>query len=155
MNLPNLSERVLLPPPPRLNRAVWLLLILALIGFADAVYLTIKHYLGDAPLCSIFNGCDTVTTSRFATVGPISVALLGALYYLAVFILLLIYIDRRREKILKWVSSLTELGFFASLWFVYLQAFVLKAFCLYCLISAITSTLLFVISAILVWPRKS
>lgn len=42
------------------------------------------------------------------------------------------------------VTVLAGAGFLVSLNFVYLQAFVLEAFCLYCLISALFSTLLFI-----------
>ena len=40
--------------------------------------------------------------------------------------------------------------FLAALWFFYLQAFVIKAFCAYCLLSAVITTTL----ALLVFGRK-
>lgn len=57
----------------------WLVLgflILGFLGFLDATYLTVKHYLGTPINCSIFEGCEKVTTSQYATVGgvPVSVA---------------------------------------------------------------------------------
>ncbi|MBI2099978.1 MAG: vitamin K epoxide reductase family protein [Candidatus Vogelbacteria bacterium] len=143
------------PPQPRLNWGVWFLLSLALVGFADASYLTIQHYIGGPLPCSLLKGCQSVTTSSFATIGPVPIALLGAVYYLIIFVLLLAYFDGRGEKFLVWVSRLSEIGFFASVWLVYLQIFVIKALCLYCLTSAASSTLLFLISTIMVWRKKS
>ena len=127
----------------------WIIVILAFIGFADAAYLTAEHYLGGIPTCLITTGCETVLTSRFATIGPIPVALLGALYYLVVFLLAMTVTnlnDRPNVSSLRLLTFLTGLGFLASVGFVYIQVAVLQALCIYCLVSAGTTTLLFVSS---------
>ncbi|MBI2506750.1 MAG: vitamin K epoxide reductase family protein [Candidatus Colwellbacteria bacterium] len=123
-------------------------LILSLIGLIDASYLTAKHYTGTPINCSFLNQCDKVTTSEYATAVGIPIALLGAIYYLTVFILSAIYLDKKRERILNFTARLTTVGFLISLWLVYLQLFVIKAICIYCVISAATSTLLFVLGII-------
>lgn len=136
--LPYFSREVNIPK--------WLaiaVLIVSVAGFLDAAYLTVEHYSGTIPPCSVVEGCETVLTSTWATVAGIPVALAGALYYLLIFVLSVIYLDTRSRSIGSWALKLTPLGFIASLWFLYLQAFVIEAFCLYCLGSAITSTLLF------------
>jgi uncharacterized membrane protein len=58
------------------------LIVVSFLGFLDATYLAAKHYLGAPIACSIFEGCEKVTTSQYAAVFNIPVALLGALYYL-------------------------------------------------------------------------
>lgn len=121
-------------------------IIISFIGFLDATYLTVKHYLGISLNCFVFEGCDKVTTSQYATVFNIPVALGGAFYYLIIFILSVAYFDTRNLKILLFIPPLTLIGFLASIWFVYLQFFVIKAICPYCLVSAITSTILFLLS---------
>ena len=118
---------------------------MSLAGFLDAAYLTAKHYLGTPIPCSILNGCEEVMTSQYSTIAGIPVALLGSLYYLTIFILSVAYADTKREWFAYVASHLTAVGFFASLWFVYLQFFVLHALCLYCLFSAVTSTTLFIL----------
>ena len=123
---------------------VALLLAASLIGFVDAAYLTAKHYLGAPPPCGLFGGCETVTTSEYAKVAGVPLALLGALYYLAVFLSTIVYLDTRRSGILRMTAGFTAVGFIASLWFVYLQLFVIKAICPYCMLSALVSTVLFV-----------
>lgn len=120
-------------------------LILSFLGFLDATYLAVKHYLGTPINCSILEGCEKVATSPYATIGGTPVALLGAIYYIAMFLLIVAYFDTKRETILSFVARLTPIGFLASVWFVYLQLFVIKAICLYCIISAITSTALFIL----------
>ena len=104
--------------------------IFALIGFADAVFLTTQHYLGKIPPCTIVSGCETVLTSPYAVIAGVPLALLGALFYLAILI--------RPSRLL------VALGFIASLGLLYLQIFVIKALCMYCLLSLVTSTGVFV-----------
>ena len=128
------------------------LLLASFAGFLDAVYLTAEHYLGRVPPCTILNGCERVTTSVYSTVAGIPLALLGALYYLAVFILALIVLDTGRLVFVRWIVALTTFGFLVSLGLVYLQLFVLHALCIYCLFSVLTTTIAFAVSLAL--PRR-
>ena len=121
------------------------ILLMSVIGFADATFLTAKHYLGGPLPCSIFTGCEEVTTSSYSVIMGIPVALFGACYYLAIMLLALVYIDRGSKVVIRLIALLTPLGFIASLWFLYLQFVVIKALCLYCMISALTSSILFIL----------
>ncbi len=127
----------------------WIILTLiavSFVGFLDATYLTANHYI-DAPLpCSVLEGCEQVTNSEYSVVFGIPVALGGALYYLLILILSIAYFDTRRRGLLHAIIPFTALGFLASVWFVYLQLFVINAICLYCMLSALTSTILFMLS---------
>ena len=134
----------------------WILaafLVVGFVGFADTAYLTVKHYSG-APLeCSIFQDCEKVTTSRYATVGGVPLALLGLVYYLAIILLTIAYLDTRREGIFLFTARATTVGFLSSAWFVYLQLYVIRAVCPYCMISAGASTILFVLGMIVLRSR--
>ncbi len=137
------------------KRFAWIFAALSFLGFLDASYLTFEHYTG-APLpCAIFTGCATVTTSQYAAIGGIPVALLGALYYLAVLIFTLAFLENDSRRSLAIAALITPFGFLASLWFVYLQLFIIKALCLYCVVSATTSTLLFISAMRLIILAKS
>ena len=140
--------------PPQLNKALWWSVVLAVLGFLDATYLTIKHYLGTPIPCSILEGCEVVTTSVYSQIGPVPVALLGSLYYLTLLVLFVISIESknpaRKIQLLKITVGLVSAGFLASLGFVYIQLFVLDAICLYCMGSALSSTLLFIIGLYMV-----
>lgn len=118
-------------------------LIVSLLGFLDATYLTAKHYLGEVPTCSMIEGCEKVLTSSYATVGRVPVALMGAFYYLAIFFLTVAYLDTKRKGLLYFIARLTLVGFLVSVGLIYLQLFVIKAICLYCMASAASSTILF------------
>ncbi|MDO8435465.1 MAG: vitamin K epoxide reductase family protein [bacterium] len=130
------------------------LLLVSLVGFLDAAYLAAKHFLGLPVVCTFLGGCGTVTTSRFSVIAGIPVALLGACYYLVVFLLVVAYFDTKRNSLMVMAARLTPVGFLASLWFVFVQAFLLKAWCLYCLVSAVTSTILFVVALIYFFQCK-
>ena len=127
-------------------KTYWLTIIivgLAFIGFADATFLTVEHFTNSSVPCFITTGCDTVTTSSYSTLGPIPVALLGALYYLAMLIFALLYLDLKKlifRRLMFWFAFLALAD---SLYFFYLQAFVLHAYCIYCLISAVVALLIF------------
>ena len=143
-------------PPARgdLPKLVSLFLIVSLLGFLDAAYLTIEHYRGVVPPCAIVTGCETVTTSQFSLILGVPVALLGAMYYLLLTVLSILYFDTKNERWIKRAAILTPLGLLASTWFIYLQAFIIKAWCLYCLGSATTSLALFVLGMVLL-KKKS
>lgn len=122
----------------------WLIAGLALVGLFDASYLTANHYLGTTPVCIVAHGCDTVLTSQYATILGIPLALLGAGYYLVVFLLtIMAQSSPSRPQLAQLILALTTLGFLTSLGLVYLQLGVIHAICAYCMLSATTSTILF------------
>jgi len=125
--------------------AVITMSVISFLGFLDATYLATEHFLGRIPKCSIIEGCGAVTTSQYATIGSIPIALLGSFFYLSIFILTIIYLDTKKESYIILASRIPIAGFFTSLYLVYLQIFILKAICLYCMGSAICSTLLFLL----------
>lgn len=137
------------------NWLIFGLIGIGFIGFLDASYLTISHYTGATLNCSILKGCEQVTNSPYAVILNVPVALLGALYYLTILILSLLYFDTKNAFILKIIAPFTLLGFAASIWFVYLQFFVIKALCQYCMVSALTSTLLFVLGILIFKFKKA
>ena len=130
------------------------LLVIALLGFADAAFLTVEHYRGVVPPCTTA-GCDLVLTSQYSTLFGVPTSLLGALYYLAILVAAFIFLEAKHIggateshhfSILKWALIATVLGFLMSLWFIYLQVFIIHSYCLYCLGSALTSTVLFIVA---------
>lgn len=130
-------------------------LLIAFIGFADAAYLTAKHYAGAIPPCSLVSGCETVLTSPYATiVWNIPIALVGAVYYLLLFIASMLYLDTKKIAVIKTSAYFTAIGFVTSVILVSLQIFVIHALCLYCIASAVTSTLLFVLGVVILRKLK-
>jgi len=139
--------------PPRSKWVEWVWLIVSFIGLADASYLAFRHYQGLPPPCGLLEGCETVTTSPYSLIAGVPVALLGALYYLAFFLLTFYLLDSGNEKIKLWLARGSVLGFIGSLYFVYLQFFVIEAVCLWCMLSATTSTVLFAVGLYVIYYR--
>ncbi len=127
--------------------------LLSLVGLADAIYLTIQHVTGQSVRCTVTSGCSEVLSSAYAVVGGYPLAGLGAASYFSVFSLAILAIFGYRiagKLLLPLVGGM----FLVSLYLVYLQAFVIRAFCQYCLLSAaVTAGLM--IFALLAWKKGS
>ena len=147
-NLNNLLNRLLRRKPRIPKWLPWVILVAAVLGFGDSVYLTIEHYQGTTPPCSILEGCEVVTTSRFAKILNIPVALLGSLYYLTIIVLVVNFLDSKKDTILVALAYFTWIGLLASLWFVFVQLAILDAICIYCMGSVTSSLLLFILGMI-------
>jgi uncharacterized membrane protein len=122
-------------------------LFLAFLGFLDASYLTIVHYKRLIPPCSLHMGCEKVLTSNFAMVGPIPVALLGVIFYVAVLLICLLMIIEGL-KLEKLLHLAIWIGFLFSIVLFLIQFLILKSFCQYCLLSEVISTGLLVVSVL-------
>jgi uncharacterized membrane protein len=108
---------------------------LSLVGLADAVYLTVEHLTGRSVQCTIVSGCSEVLGSSYATIGNIPLASVGALAYFTVFSLAtLAAFGYGSARTL--LTIIVALMLMMTLWLLYVQAFVLHAFCAYCLLSA-------------------
>lgn len=121
------------------------LLVLSFLGFLDAGYLSASHYLSFDPGCTVFGDCETVLKSEYSKIYGIPVQVFGTSYYLLILILAVVILDSGSLRVARLLGWLTILGLFASVYFMYLQTFVIKAYCQYCVASAITSTLLFLL----------
>lgn len=123
----------------KLTKSKIFLLFLSMAGFFDSSYLTILHYKNIIPPCTIALGCETVLTSQFSTLAGIPIALAGSLFFLTLIILLLLGFFR-------YFKLLISLGAIVSIILFCIQAFVLHAFCQYCLLSEIIILGIFILS---------
>ncbi len=119
----------------------WSLAIVALLGLADATFLTVGHLTGDDAVCGSALGCSTVLGSAYATIRGIPTAAFGAVAYFTVFSLAILAAFGY-ARVRGFLVIVVSLMFAASLYFLYLQAFVLHAFCPFCLFSAALTFLL-------------
>ncbi len=134
-------------PPVPLRMAI---AVLALVGLFISFYLTL-HALGLTPLvaCTTGGGCERVQSSRFSSIAGVPVALVGAVGYFALLVVAWLGTTPRAARA-AWVSrSLIGLGTVAFLFSAYLtalEAWVIHAWCPYCVTSAILATLIFLLS---------
>lgn len=113
-------------------------IVLAILGIADAGYLTYVHYNESALVCT-FGSCLTVQSSRYAEISGFPIAILGLLMYIAIAGLWLIRWQRPSlaTPTTMAIFCLALIGLIYSAYLTYLELFVIKAICQYCVGSAI------------------
>jgi|SRR3989344_5883768 len=134
------------------NWILWAIIALALVGFTDSAFLLAKRVSGAPIPCFITSGCDTVSKSPYSVMFGVPLAAWGVLFYLGIGFLALLYMDTKNLLIAKLIPIATTLGFISSAYFIYVQKFLIKAFCIYCILSAIVSTILFALG-IIIWRK--
>lgn len=127
--------------------------VVSLIGVADSVYLTVHHYTAEPVPCSIVAGCETVLTSPYATIGGVPLAALGAAAYFFAFSLALLAGFGNRVMWTFFGVQVVLMSLFTA-WLIYLQGFVIGAFCQFCLLSAITTFTLLILYLVSVFRGR-
>ncbi len=123
--------------------------LIAIFGILDAIYLTIIKYTDNKALCIEGIGdCWTVNNSSYSEWNGIPISLFGILAYLSI---ILILTFKNSVKFLGdfgsiFVFGIALMGFIISIYLTYLQFAVIKAVCPFCLISATTMTLVFILA---------
>ncbi|MDB4900065.1 MAG: hypothetical protein JWN53_1873 [Gemmatimonadetes bacterium] len=123
--------------------------LVALAGVFVALYLALYKlgYIGTL-VCAV-GSCETVQTSRWATVLGIPVAVWGVGFYVAVLATALVGLRDdlvERAAVSQLLVAMTATGVLVSLWLTYLELFVIHAICMWCVVSAILATVLFALS---------
>ena len=113
--------------------------ILAFVGMVDALYLSIKRNAGPIP-CHVTRGCTDVLTSKYSEIASIPLSWFGVAFYVVMFSLAVfkIFEDPKRpvQWLTGWIFYLAGAALVVSALLVGIQAFILNAFCEYCLLSA-------------------
>jgi uncharacterized membrane protein len=115
--------------------------IVSLAGLADAIYLTVQALTGETLACGGSPDCFRVLGSQYSRVAGIPVATFGTLAYFSVFTFAIFALFSYARARLFLTLTVTAM-FLATLWFLYVQAFLLHAYCRYCLFSAAVTFLL-------------
>ncbi len=130
-----------------------LILVLAFLGIADSWYLT-QSALSDTPLvCNVggvMDGCNIVAQSPYSNPFGIPLALYGVFFYGLMFVLAALAFWRPRQVIFRSMNALGILGLLASIVFVCIQVFLIKAVCMYCFASAVISLFICLLAGMLV-----
>ncbi|MCF6276594.1 MAG: vitamin K epoxide reductase family protein [Candidatus Magasanikbacteria bacterium] len=120
-----------------------LLLIVSAIGIFDTLYLIYNKIRGTDVLCLFFpkKWCKKVQHSKQSKTFGIPNSYAGFVMYTFIFICTILY--AYSVTMLFWpIQIVVAIGFLFSIYFLYVQGFVLKAFCTWCVLSAINFTIL-------------
>jgi len=106
-------------------------LIIFIISLVSSILLTSKTSTG---ICKVGSGCDTVNNSRYGSTFGIKNSIYG-IFIFSFMILLTIFHIRNPSKHTRILIHLgIVFGSIIAIYFLYVQFFVIRAFCTYCLI---------------------
>jgi uncharacterized membrane protein len=136
------------------KRLSQLAITLTVIGLLVSIYMTIYKITSNDSMCIGSGDCKTVNASRYAEINianvRIPVAVLGVAGYAAILGVLLF---ERKIDFLQQNGSLvffgiSLMGFLFTLYLVYVEIALIKAFCPFCIASQTAMTLIFILSVI-------
>jgi uncharacterized membrane protein len=122
----------------------YFMLVYALIGMSIAIYDCYMIYTGQLLWCPPpIDGCNTVAYSPDGRIYGVPIGFFGVVFYSIMFALAALLAFRPSSRSLRLVVLFyTGMGVCGSIAFMILDITVIKAFCIYCLISGILTVLL-------------
>ena len=123
-----------------------IIIFIAFAGFLLAAYIRHKKVSKETLICPLRANCDTVIFSDYSKFFGIPVELLGMAYYLTIAVAYGVFVSVSAEMpqlLVFGVFSATVVAFLFSLYLTFVQAFALKQWCTWCLISASICTVIF------------
>lgn len=121
-----------------------LLYAVAGVGLVDTLYLSYHAITKTDVACWFFpkEWCKKVQYSKYSRTFGIPNPYLGLLMYVAIFGFT--YLTSLGQMASWVVPAIVIFGFAFSMYFTFIQTFVLRAFCTWCVVSAINFTIMFI-----------
>ena len=112
-----------------------ILLIIFIASLMVSAILTFSN-TGNSDFCGINEkeNCNAVQNSKYASLFGISNSVYGIFIFLILSILTFSQMQKPKENKQLLIDSAVILGFIIAIYFIYLQIFVIKALCKYCLV---------------------
>lgn len=136
------------------KRLSQLTIALTVIGLLVSIYMTIYAITSNDNMCIGSQDCSVVNASRYSKVNiagvSIPVAVIGVVGYATILAVLLLekrisFLEENGSMVL---FGLSVIGFLFTLYLVYLEIFIIRAFCPFCITSQIAMTLIFILTVI-------
>ena len=125
------------------------LIILSIIGFAVSFYIYYSKKHNNHLYCVIGKDCDAVVYSKYGKTFGIENTIPGMLYYILIFLYGIVMISNRnifKDNIIYYfVVGASIASVLYSIYLIGVQAFVLKKWCEYCIVSTIASLLILIV----------
>ncbi|HET9179585.1 MAG TPA: thioredoxin domain-containing protein [Terriglobia bacterium] len=126
-----------------------LLMVLSLVGLFDSIYLLWEYTSPAHPMVCMGGGCDAVRASAYSHLGGLPVPIYGVFMYAFLVLLLFLYpllpstYVRLTQHVVMVVAGA---GFLFSVYLTGIEAFVLHSWCMWCVLSALLVTAIFILS---------
>ena len=132
----------------RTSSAPYFMLALALMGVIDASYDSYAIYTNQLLWCPPpIDGCNIVASSPYARIFGVPLGNLGVVFYLYMLgLAALIAFDPFSRGLRLGALLYTAIGVSSSIFFMYVQFTFIHAFCIYCVISAVLTIILFIVA---------
>ena len=132
------------------KRLSQLTIALVVIGLLVSIYMTIFKITSNENMCIGSKDCSIVNASRYSEVNNVPVAVIGVGGYTALLAVLLL---ERRPGFIKQNGTmlffaLSTIGFFFTLYLIFVEIVLIKAYCPFCITSQVAMTLIFIFSVI-------
>jgi uncharacterized membrane protein len=132
------------------KRLSQLAIALTVIGLLVSIYMTIYKITSNDNMCIGSKDCSVVNASRYSEVYGIPVAVVGVVGYAAILGVLLfernIGFLQQNGTLAFFGLSLT--GFLFTLYLIFVEVALIKAYCPFCITSQVAMTLIFFLSVI-------
>jgi uncharacterized membrane protein len=111
------------------------------VGLFASAYLLYTYVTGGPIACALVSGCEIVRSSKWAYTFGIPRPLLGIVFYAGLFALLVLRVAWNwKPRLLYWLTMLAAaVGVIESAFLFFVQWLDIRAFCFWCLLSAVTA----------------
>ena len=129
-----------------------IILVLSLLGVFNTAYLLWTHTSPLRPMLCVGSGCDEVRDSPYSVVFGLPLPLFGLIMYavLALLVFTAPLASTRLRSVARYgrygMVAIAASGFTISLYLTALEAFVIHAWCVWCVVSALIITFIFAVS---------
>ena len=131
-----------------MSQAIYLI-ILSLAGFAVSFYIYYSKKYDKPMYCPIGQDCDAVVKSKYGKTFGVENAVPGMIYFLLTFIYGILQLINRNifkdNTIYYFIVGASIASVLFSIYLTGVQAFILKKWCEYCIVSSIASVLILII----------
>ena len=120
-----------------------LFFVFSLLGLAVASFLLYEYSLSGPIVCPTGIGCDIVRASPYSNFFGIPIPILGVIFYLTMAVLSVIHTHELPRKLIRKLQLLIAVaGVGFGVYLTFLEGFVIKAFCFWCVLSFIISIII-------------
>jgi protein-disulfide isomerase/rhodanese-related sulfurtransferase len=126
-----------------------LLMALSLVGLFDSIYLLWEYTSPAHPMVCMGGGCDAVRASAYSHLGGLPVPIYGMLMYGFLVLLLFLFplLPTSAARLVQFAVLLVSgAAFLFSVYLTGIEAFVLHSWCVWCVLSSLLVTAIFLLS---------
>ncbi|MEK6844735.1 MAG: vitamin K epoxide reductase family protein [Nanoarchaeota archaeon] len=110
-----------------------ILLLIFIISLISSIFILSTNH-GNSGFCQPDGGCNAVQNSKYSYLFGISNSIYGTFIFLILSMITFSQIQKPIKNKQLLINSAVILGFIVAIYFIFIQIFIIKAFCKYCLV---------------------